>query len=207
MTDATITPQIISAIDCAWGSIRARHRDVPEVVITFGAGSGSSHRLMYGHFAPERWQRGESRLPEMFVGGEGLNRGARGVLGTLLHEAAHGVAATRGVKDTSRQGRWHNTRFRRLAIELGIEVSQDESIGWSVTTVPDVTAGAYKAEIRRLEAALVAWRHEEVRVSGRTGSNNGVAVTCDCGRKIRLSLSVYEAGPVLCGLCGGAFSE
>jgi hypothetical protein len=207
MTDTTITPQIIAAIDHTWGAICARHRDVPEVVITFGAGSGSSHELTYGHFAPERWQRGKSRLPEMFVAGEGLSRGARAVLGTLLHEAAHGVAAVRGIKDTSRQGRWHNTRFRALAGEVGIEVSQDPSIGWSVTSVPDATVWVYQAEMRRLETALVAWRYSEVTASGRTNSNNGISVTCDCARRIRLSLSVYEAGPVLCGLCGGAFSE
>jgi hypothetical protein len=28
------------------------------------------------------------------------------VLGTLLHEAAHGLADTREIKDTSRQGRY-----------------------------------------------------------------------------------------------------
>ena len=56
------------------------------------------------------------------MGGEGLRRGARAVLGTLLHEAAHGVATTRGIKDTSRQGRYHNRRFAELAAELGITV-------------------------------------------------------------------------------------
>jgi hypothetical protein len=35
-----------------------------------------------------------------------------------VHEAAHGLANTRGVKDTSRQGRYHNKRFRALAEEL-----------------------------------------------------------------------------------------
>ena len=33
------------------------------------------------------------------------------VIGIVLHEAAHGVASTRGIKDTSRQGRYHNRRF------------------------------------------------------------------------------------------------
>jgi hypothetical protein len=29
------------------------------------------------------------------------------VLGTLLHEAAHGLAQARSIQDTSRQGRYH----------------------------------------------------------------------------------------------------
>jgi hypothetical protein len=44
----------------------------------------------------------------------GLARGAREVLATELHEAAHGLAAARGIRDTSRQSRYHNARYRRL---------------------------------------------------------------------------------------------
>lgn len=46
---------------------------------------------------------------------------------------AHALAHVRGIKDTSRQGRWHNTKFKALAEELGIEVSKDPRIGWSPT--------------------------------------------------------------------------
>ena len=42
------------------------------------------------------------KLPEVFVGDEGLARGPADVLGTLLHEAAHALADVRGIKDTSR---------------------------------------------------------------------------------------------------------
>ena len=54
--------------------------DPAAAVITLGAGSGKGHGLTFGHFAADRWQRAGSRLPEMFVGGEGLERGARAVL-------------------------------------------------------------------------------------------------------------------------------
>ena len=43
----------------------------------------------------------------MLVSGEGLQRGPTDVLGTLLHEAAHGLAQARSIQDTSRQGRYH----------------------------------------------------------------------------------------------------
>lgn len=88
--------------DRTWAAIQARHPDVPGVVIALGAGSGGKRGLKLGHFAADRWQRGDGKLPELFVGGEGLSRGSRGVLGTLLHEAAHGVASTRDIQDTSR---------------------------------------------------------------------------------------------------------
>jgi hypothetical protein len=204
--DATISPRLVTALDRAWAAIQARHPEVPAVVITLGAGSGRRDGLKLGHFAPDRWERAGGRLPELFVGGEGLARGARDVLGTLLHEAAHGVAGARQVQDTSRQGRFHNTRYKALAQELGLAVAKTGSIGWSQTTVPDAIAALYRPELRRLEDALVAWRHAEGRGrGGRASSNNGVAARCQCGRRIRIAASVLAAGPVTCGLCGTDF--
>jgi hypothetical protein len=206
---AGISPRLVAALDHSWQAIRARHPDVPEVVVTLGSGSGNGRGVLkLGHFAEARWQRGEGRLPELFIGGEGLARGSRGVLATLLHEAAHGVATMREIQDTSRQGRFHNTRFKALAEELGLDVAKTGSIGWSDTTVPDTTAAVYRAELRQLDTALVAWRHGE-RVTGRggrTSSNNGVAARCECGRRIRITESVLAAGPITCGLCGSEFA-
>jgi hypothetical protein len=205
--DATLSPRLVTAMDRTWAAIQARHPAVPAVVIALGAGSGRGRGLTLGHFAPGRWQHGEGTLPELFIGGEGLARGGRELLGTLLHEAAHGVAAARGIQDTSRQGRFHNTRYADLARELGLEVAKTGTIGWSATTVPDATAARYRAELRRLDAALVAWRHADGAArGGRASSNNGLAARCDCGRRIRVSASVLAMGPITCGICGTHFT-
>jgi hypothetical protein len=37
------------------------------------------------------------------------------VLENLLHMAAHGLAAARGISDTSRRGQYHNKKDRELA--------------------------------------------------------------------------------------------
>ena len=42
------------------------------------------------------------------------------MLDTELHEAAHGLAAARGIQDTGRQGRYRNARYPGLAEELGL---------------------------------------------------------------------------------------
>src|SRR6266542_565300 len=72
-------------------------------------------RLVLGHFAAHCWQVGDDDRHELLVGGEGLRRGARDVLATMLHEAGHGLAAARNLKDTSRQGRYHNAKYKALA--------------------------------------------------------------------------------------------
>ncbi|MEC3953775.1 hypothetical protein VMT65_12115 [Nocardia sp. CDC153] len=207
MTDSdTITGLLVSAVESTWAAIRSRHPDVPEVVLTVGSGSIGSD-LTLGHFAPNRWVRGEYELHELFLGGEGLQRGAVGVLGTLLHEAAHGVAVTRGIKDTSRQGRWHNERFRALGEELGLTLEHHDKIGWSLTTVPDQTRELYRDELEELTFALVAYRRSEPgRRGGRKSNNNGLSVECNCGRKIRVSKTVFETAPIYCGGCGAEFS-
>ena len=62
------------------------------------------------------------------ISGEGLARTPREVLGTLLHEAAHALAAARGITDTSRQGRYHNKKYAALAAELGLDVAEDSRL-------------------------------------------------------------------------------
>lgn len=202
----TVTPALVAALDRAWRAIRARHPDVPEVVLTLGSGTEAG-RPRHGHYAPGCWQRGPDQLPELFVSGEGLTRGPRGVLSTVLHEAAHGVADTRGIHDTSRQGRWHNTRFRALAEELGLTVEKVDGTGWSKTTVPEATARVYASELQALQAAITAYRHTPIRpaTGGRASNNNGQPATCPCGRRIRASPTVFQQGSILCGLCGTPF--
>jgi hypothetical protein len=187
--DATISPRLVTALDRTWAAIQARHPDVPAVVIALGPGSGTPGHLKLGHFAPDRWQRADSRLSELFIGGEGLQRGAR------------------EIQDTSRQGRFHNARYRALAEELGLVVAKTGNIGWSDTTVPDATAALYRTELRRLDEALVAYRRAELGNGrcGRANNNNGVAARCECGRRIRVAESVLSAGPITCGLCGKDF--
>lgn len=116
-------------------------------------------------FSADRWTAGaadaSSAVAELFVGGEGLAQGAENVLATLLHEAAHGLAHARRVQDTSRQGRYHNSRFKALGEELGLTITQDPDIGWSGTALAPGTADEYAAELAGLAAAITAHRYAE----------------------------------------------
>jgi integrase len=102
------------------------------------AGHADGHMTLgtYAHFQHE-----------VLVGGEGLHRSPLEVLGTLLHEAAHGLACARSIQDTSRGGRYHNRRYATLARELGLDVAAVKPIGWSAT-VPEPTAAALRQPAR-----------------------------------------------------------
>jgi hypothetical protein len=140
--------------------------------------------LMEVHFAPHRWQVNGADRHEVLVGSEGLHRGRMEVLGTLLHEAAHGLAQARSIQETSRQGRYHNRRYATLARELGLEVTTVKPIGWSATTVPETTASVYAGQLGKLAAALVLWRRQEHRIGPGSRSRNLLAAACGCGRRI-----------------------
>jgi hypothetical protein len=177
---------------------------VPHAVLVVASGS-EGKRLNWGHFAPHRWQVNGSDHHEVLVGGEGLQRGPVEVLGTLLHEAAHGLACARGIADTSRQGRYHNRRYAQLARELGLEVAPQPPIGWSATSVPDTTAGRYATQLEELAAALVLWRRLEHRIGSGTRSRNLLACTCGCGRRIRAAKATLAEAPILCARCEEPF--
>lgn len=206
-----ISAPMVDALEQAWADIRERHPELPPAVIVLGAGSiGSrSGALTLGHFAAMRWHtdnEGSDQLAEVFIGGEGLQRGPVGVLGTLLHEAAHALAHARGIKDTSRQGRYHNTQFKALAEEVGITVTKDPRIGWSPADLPAATRNDYGDTVEVLGRALRLYRCRENTGSGTTTKpTNPPPCVCERGRRIRVATSVRDAGPITCGLCGSDF--
>jgi hypothetical protein len=195
---------LVAALEHAWQTIRRRHPDVPEAVLVVASGS-EGKRLNLGHFAPHRWQVNGSDRHEVLVGGEGLHRGPLEVLGTLLHEAAHGLAQARSLQDISRQGRYHNRRYAQLARELGLDVATVKPIGWSATTVPGATAAGYAGQLEELQAALVLWRRQEHRIGTGTRSRNLLAAACGCGRRIRAAKATLAEAPILCGVCQEPF--
>ena len=156
---------LVSALDAAWAAIQHQHTDVPGVVLTLGSGAlaVTAEEQRPGHFAACRWQHAQAWIPELIIGGDGLRRGPLDVMATLLHEAAHGLAFTRQIKDTSRQNRYHNGRYRTLATELGLDVAETRAIGWSATTLPTGTADRYRAELAAIERALLAFGQPKLR--------------------------------------------
>lgn len=203
---------IVAACEQAWAAIRAHHREIPPAVIVVAGsttGNPKSHGLVLGHFAALRWQHHQQRMSEVLISGEGLNRPATDVLATLLHEATHALAFTRGIKDTSRQGRWHNQRFAALAAELGLQVTKDPKLGWSPTTLHPDTKTGYREVLANLTAALTAYRHPEpdtTTTAGGTTTSSTIACLCDCGRRIRIAASVFDQGSITCGVCDSDFA-
>jgi len=65
----TIAEQLVGALAAAWRAIKARHAEVPDVVLTVGSGTigVKPGQARFGHFAAARWQRGDEALAELFM--------------------------------------------------------------------------------------------------------------------------------------------
>jgi len=251
---------LITALEETWTTIRRHHPDLPEVVFITGTGlryaAASSVDARWGHFGAQRWVHGRpqptatptpeagqdaklhvqpDRKPELFVAGECFAEGASHTLTTILHEAAHALAHARGVKETSRQGKYHNRRYLELAGELGLEWPVDAKAhpvnGFSEVQLTQQTREVYADTIAELDAAITlhldTFRRLGLAGDGQPdtspedgdGQGGGGAegdgektynrskLVCDCypERSIRVSPKQAARGPILCGICDGEF--
>jgi hypothetical protein len=205
--DSRVTSPIVTALENAWRAIARRNPELPAVAVVVSASSLQKGPAKWGHFAASRWTAKDASVHELFVSAEGLQRPAADVFATLLHEAAHTLNHQAEMKDTSRGGRYHNDTFRLRAESLGLTVTRLDKIGWSGTELPDATAHLYRSAIAALAAALQVYRHAEGGrgETERKNNNNGVVLICECERKIRMSVSAAELGPITCNVCDTEF--
>jgi hypothetical protein len=201
--------RLVAALENAWAAIRDQHAEIPEVVVLIGTGADRGGALRkLGHFAAQRWHlAGGGQRSEILVASEGLDRSPDTVLATLLHEAAHALAFTRRIRDTSQRGRYHNRRFAVVAAELGLQAAPLRPYGLAATTMLPITQARYAAVLDELADALVLWRAVEPSATKTTGrrAEPTVLCLCACPRQIRLRWSVVHGAPVLCAECGAPF--
>lgn len=225
--EAARASAVVAACESAWDEIQSHHSDVPDAVIILGSGVERGRLVKLGHWWGGKWLADGSVRGEVLLAGEALHLPATEVFEVLLHEAAHGLNAARGVRDTSREGRYHNARFRDTAEQLGLAVNMVPRLGWARTTLTTRTAEQYKDAIETLAEAMRISRTVDQESGRRRGrdrgsepgepasagngadrtprTRNGVGAACGCGRRLRIAPTVLAQGPVVCGLCGSEF--
>ncbi|WP_393101433.1 hypothetical protein [Streptomyces sp. LN325] len=188
--------------------------------------SRNKKRLSWGHHTADRWLDATAgdRRAELFISGEAIARGGEMVVETALHEAAHALAAARGIRDTSCAGRWHNRRYAALAEEVGLQPPKRAAkvIGFSESLITPITVARYAAAIRKLDAAALArieapteeGKQEQGEDGQKTGPRGGkgragkrlaVACACEPPRRIQVTPKLLEGGAILCGECREPF--
>lgn len=228
--------QVVSALETAWSAIQVNHPEIPDVVIIIGSGINGTRRF-WGSTVHDRWVENkardddgatstvnpDTRRTEIFIAGERLATGATLTFQTLLHEAVHVLANERKIQDTSRQNRYHNKAFVRLAKELGMKLppgaQPHASVGWSMVELTEDTTATYRDVIEVLERAITV--HLEmpggvtVGAAGamvapattKSTSRNLSVATCGCEepRKIRIAPKTLDVAGITCNACDQEF--
>lgn len=198
---------LVTTLEDAYNAVRKLYPEIPPAVILISSSPPKRNRQIWGHFASSRWDVQGQKLSEIMISAEGLNRPPREVLATVVHEATHGLCFARGINDTSDNGRHHNTEFKRVAEELGLHVEKvpkKQRGGWTVTSIPE---GTYDDIVKNISLDLIAYREVEVAYSqNRTPRvRTEHSYRCSCPRTIRVHVSIYEQGDILCAACGDPF--
>ena len=226
---AVAASELVAACEAGWAAIQAHHPQVPDTVIVLGTGVERGRLVKLGHWWGGQWRVGAEARGEVLLAGEALHLPPEAVFEVLLHEAAHGLAAARNVRDTSRGGRYHNANYKAVAAEVGLRPRRFDPYGFARTELTPATAETYADVIAGIGARMrlarglpvqravgieggvegIAGGGREADGGRRKGSRSGQpAAECGCepGRKLRMAPSVLERGPVICGLCGSEFA-
>lgn len=199
----------VATCEDAWKIIQSKHDDVPDAVIVVGTGGRRAPTLL-GHFAKDAWEdENGDAIHEVLIVAEQLKRPPEDIFTTLLHEAVHGIASKRGIKDVS--GKRHNKKFAALCYEVGLIPPEfaDHSLGFSSAILSDDTQAYYQSIIRSIGEQLQVYRKLKLKDS-ETKKTTWLA-ECECERKIRLPKKTIESGggieeiAITCQICQTEF--
>jgi hypothetical protein len=205
---------IISAVETAWREIRRRFTGVPDISVTVPPTASAQDPTKCAALRTgRRFVRDGHLAMELQVSSGTLGLGGRPLMEGLLHHAAHGLALTRGVSDTSSAGRWHNKRYGRLAREVGLTppMRATKVVGLAHCPLADAEAEAWAQVIAALDAAGAVQLEATVEsaVPPRTGrAGYRFPIVCECApvpRRQHVTPFFFQQGPLLCGLCLAKF--
>jgi|SRR5882762_2045100 len=132
---AELSSALTALIDLVLKKHRPKGLEPGSVVVLVQA---RGRKNLHGWFEPRRWEHraGYENLHEITVAAEGLSdRGPAGAAATTLHELVHLLCFLRAIKDTSRQGRYHNADFKSESEKLGLMVHWEEKRGYADTSL------------------------------------------------------------------------
>lgn len=91
----------------------------------------------YGHVTVGKtWKKGTEGewRHELNISADWLDRPIENVVATMVHEMVHLYNIQNGIQDTSRNGTYHNKKFKAEAEKHMLHIEQHEKYGWAITS-------------------------------------------------------------------------
>lgn len=172
-----------------------------------------SHAPPSAKHVPERWTQEGDVVTGLVVSADTLSAGADATLELLLHEAAHVLCWVRGVQDTTSRGAYHNTVYLEAAREVGLAWPPDQprvkGKGYVSPAPTPATQALYADDVAELARAIpLVLPHLLVPDAPRRRTPDRRTLSCGCGepRTFRISPTVADRGPIICGVCEKPFT-
>jgi hypothetical protein len=158
----------------------------------------------FTHYTP--WSNGEESFHEIAFNLEHFTS-PEDLLSTLLHEVAHSLNFSNGIKDTS-ANQYHNGKFKTQAEALGLKTEEImKGKGHHATTLTEFGAKRWSKALRLIAQAMELTALSNEGAAKPKGRNtNLIKATCECENVIRLSRTVLEIG-VTCNGCDEIYKE
>lgn len=138
---------------------------------------------------------------EINICAEYLSRPFEQIAETLLHEMVHLFNLQNKVQDTSRNGTYHNKKFKAAAEAHGLEVEQDSKYGWNRTKLNN-EARVFVEAMQDKKFQLYRKFIPKLKASNSKQSSRKYVCPC-CGLIIRATKEV----DVICAECNEHFEE
>lgn len=215
MSTTQMSPEQVTArtIRRIWDLLREREPQLPAVTVNVVPTIGRTSAWL--RFTPSL---GDTHVLQVLP--DALARHPREVVCQVAHEAAHALAHALGVADTSKRGRYHNSRFRALAEHMGLEWrggNPPQDVGYADMRLP-TEIGEWAACVAEAAVGHSEWENAgpERNAERNTGtrntgtkrtphsSNRRPKAVCRCvpERPLWLSRTVLNAQTVACTQCG-----
>lgn len=166
---------------------------LPEAAITI-----QSSPKTFGYITVQRmWKDGDECYHEINISAEHLNRPPEKVLATLVHEMVHLYSMCNGISDTSKNGYYHNKRFKIEAEKRGLLISYRKYIGYSITEPADsLIALLRENDLLKSISHYRMMEGYELQTTGGDDNDDNVPVGVRTGKK-KTSTRKY-----ICPSCG-----
>ena len=107
---------------------------LPPIVISIMSSARTN-----GHFTVSKvWRSEDNYMHEINISAEHLDRPIENICATMMHEMVHYYCELNGIADTSKNGRYHNKRFKTEAEKRGLNISYDGYVGYSRTQPTEI---------------------------------------------------------------------
>ena len=207
MKQTTKMSRAVSQLEHIYNSLNTDFFDgsLPTPIITVQSKPGTM-----GHCTVAKvWQRPDGNTYELNIAAEVLNYAIEETLDTMIHEMVHLYCRENGIKEVSRNGTYHNGRFKAEAEKRGLTCVKCGQYGWKTTPNDKLVEYAMSRDWNEIRIGRNSGTPIRTGATG-TGAHTGTTapegkhpsstrkLQCPCCKN---SVRATKAVNILCGDC------